>query len=234
MRHVAWYPSPRDPLHVERRRPWRAVLAGAIVAIAGCGPERQVIPSVTPSKEPDFETACYEKGRASWYGAECAGRPTASGEIFWPAAFSAAHRTLPFGTRVKVTNLENGRSVVVHINDRGPYTSDRILDCSQGAARALGFLGQGVTRVAIALPRGVSAQKLDSGELWVQLGAFRDRRAAEDLRDRLVQNHHPVFVLEDGPYLRVHTGPYRGRARAEKVLRTLEKVGLRGYVVRLD
>jgi rare lipoprotein A (peptidoglycan hydrolase) len=92
-------------------------------------------------------------GMASFYGSEFAHRRTASGERFDPSQLTAAHRTLPFGTRVRVTNLENGRRVVVRINDRGPYARGRVLDLSRAAARKLGFVSDGVTRVRLEILR---------------------------------------------------------------------------------
>lgn len=88
-------------------------------------------------------------GIASWYGRRFHGRRTASGEIFNMNAATAAHPTLPFGTRAQVTNLENGRSVIVRINDRGPFTGRRIIDVSRRAAQRLGFLRQGTARVRV-------------------------------------------------------------------------------------
>jgi rare lipoprotein A len=90
-----------------------------------------------------------ERGRASYYGAEFKGRRTASGERYDAHALTAAHRTLPFGTRVRVTNLDNGRSVEVVINDRGPYRAGRVIDLSRRAARALDMLRAGTVRVAV-------------------------------------------------------------------------------------
>jgi len=90
-------------------------------------------------------------GEASYYGDELRGRPTASGEAFDPAAYTAAHRTLPLGTRLRVTNLDNGRSVVVRVNDRGPFSGDRVLDVSERAAHDLGMLGRGTARVRMEL-----------------------------------------------------------------------------------
>ena len=90
-----------------------------------------------------------ETGHASFYGRELAGRRTASGEVFRPDGMTAAHRSLPFGSRVKVTNHANGKAVVLRITDRGPFVRGRIIDVSHGAARALGFVGQGTTRVTI-------------------------------------------------------------------------------------
>jgi len=90
-------------------------------------------------------------GHASWYGDEFARRPTASGERFDPDKLTGAHRTLPLGTKVRVTNLLNGRSVMVRINDRGPYMLRREIDLSYGAARALGMIRRGIARVRIEL-----------------------------------------------------------------------------------
>jgi len=90
-----------------------------------------------------------EEGEASWYGPGLYGRKTASGEVLRPGTLTAAHRTLPFGTCLRVTNLENGRVVEVRVNDRGPYAAGRILDVSEAAARALGMHGKGVTRVRL-------------------------------------------------------------------------------------
>ena len=95
-----------------------------------------------------------ERGRASWYGGRFHGRRTASGERFDQHALTAAHRRLPFGTRVRVKNLRNGRTVVVRINDRGPYGAGRVIDLSRAAAAALGMIEAGVVPVAVeVLPR---------------------------------------------------------------------------------
>jgi rare lipoprotein A len=95
-----------------------------------------------------------EVGMASYYADAHQGRLTASGERFDMHALTAAHRTLPFGSRVEVTNLENGRSVVVRINDRGPFVEGRVIDLSQAAARELRFLGRGTTRVRLEVLNG--------------------------------------------------------------------------------
>jgi len=94
-----------------------------------------------------------ETGMASWYGPGFAGRPTASGERFVPSQRTAAHRTLPFGTVVRVTRLDSGRKVVVRINDRGPFVEGRIIDLSRGAARRLSMLRDGVVEVRIEVKR---------------------------------------------------------------------------------
>jgi rare lipoprotein A len=90
-----------------------------------------------------------QAGMASFYGTKFQGRKTASGERYSNAAMTAAHRTAPFGTRMKVTNVSNGRSVVVRVNDRGPFVRGRVIDVSRAAATQLGFVGRGVTRVRV-------------------------------------------------------------------------------------
>ncbi len=90
-------------------------------------------------------------GRASYYGEELAGQPTASGEQFDPGALTAAHRTLPFGSLVRVTNVRNGRSVIVRVNDRGPFSGERVIDLSHAAAKNLGMVGAGTAVVRLEL-----------------------------------------------------------------------------------
>jgi rare lipoprotein A len=90
---------------------------------------------------------------ASWYGEEFAGRPTANGEIFDPETMTAAHRTLPFGTILDVTNLKNGRTTRIRINDRGPFVGNRIIDLSYAAARSLGMVEDGISRVRLEVVR---------------------------------------------------------------------------------
>jgi rare lipoprotein A len=98
-----------------------------------------------PVEDPDYD----EVGMASWYGAQFNGRPTATGEIFDMHALTAAHKTLPLPGLVEVTNLENGRRVVLRVNDRGPFVDGRIIDLSRGAAQELGLLERGVGRVRV-------------------------------------------------------------------------------------
>jgi rare lipoprotein A len=90
-----------------------------------------------------------ETGLASWYGRKFHGRRTASGEVYHQEKFTAAHRTLPWGSKVKVTNLANGKSVEVRINDRGPFVKGRIIDVSRAAARALGIVRAGIATVEV-------------------------------------------------------------------------------------
>ena len=124
----------------------------AIAALAGC--DRSADERQEEEPEPKEKRAHFvQTGRASWYGEGLKGRKTASGERFDPEDLTAAHRTLPFGTVVRVTNLRNNRSVSVRITNRGPFIRGRIIDLSPAAARELRILKSGVARVRIEAPR---------------------------------------------------------------------------------
>jgi rare lipoprotein A len=115
----------------------------------GCAALRMPVPAADAGKSPRASTGRPEVGLASWYGEPHHGQPTVSGEIFNMTELTAAHRTLPLGTRLRVTNLENGRVVRVRVNDRGPYVTGRVLDLSHEAARALDMVERGVTPVRL-------------------------------------------------------------------------------------
>jgi rare lipoprotein A len=108
----------------------------------------RIVPQKAPAKPASLSVSA---GTASWYGPGFSGKRTASGEIFDAAKFTAAHQTLPFGSKARVTNLNNGKSVNVVINDRGPYSGNRIIDLSPAAARAIDLIERGVARVRIDL-----------------------------------------------------------------------------------
>jgi rare lipoprotein A len=108
----------------------------------------------TAKKSPAAPATLPQTGEASWYGAQHHGRKTASGAVFDQGALTAAHPTLPFGTRVRVTNLANERAVEVEINDRGPFVGNRIIDLSQAAAKSIGMIGSGTANVRIEASSG--------------------------------------------------------------------------------
>lgn len=138
-------------------------------------------------------SALEQEGLASWYGGKFQGRQTASGEIFDTNELTAAHKSLPFGTIVKVTNLENGKSTVVRINDRGPFVPGRIIDLSRAAAAHIGLAGQGVAKVRIQVlapdspeaadlavnPGAGAALSRTAATYSIQVAAFRNREYAE-------------------------------------------------------
>ncbi len=133
-----------------RLRPSSAALFVLVPLLAACS---STLPSsaglVGAEIRPASRAAYNERGLASWYGERYHGRTTANGERFNMNAMTAAHRSLPFGTRVEVTNLLNGRSVVVRINDRGPFIAGRIIDLSRRGAERLGFLNKGLADVRV-------------------------------------------------------------------------------------
>jgi rare lipoprotein A len=104
-----------------------------------------------PEQTSAHEAGWTQEGEVSYYAEKFHGRRTASGRRFDKNAFTAAHRSLPFGTRVEVTNLSNGKSVIVEVNDRGPYAEDRILDLSPAAARKIGLIGKGKVKAKIVV-----------------------------------------------------------------------------------
>ncbi len=150
--------------------------------------------------------------------------------------FTAAHRTLPFDTMVRVTNLNNGRTTTVRITDRGPFVQDRIIDLSLAAAREIDLVGPGVAPVRVEVLGNVDPTV---GFFTVQVGAFKDRGNAERLRDRLNASYSPIFIQQydapDGTYYRVRVGRISGEDAARQFSAQLSaREGFTPYVVRLD
>jgi rare lipoprotein A len=130
----------------------RALIAGGAVLLAG-----QIVPHPAVAR-PETRAFFRQTGVASWYGPGFHGRRTASGERFDQNELTAAHRQLPLGTEVTVTNLENGRAITVEINDRGPYVGGRVIDLSRAAAQRLGIVEDGLATVRIeATPRQLAS-----------------------------------------------------------------------------
>ncbi len=136
-----------------------------------------------------------EVGEASWYGPGFHGRMTSSREIFDMQDLTAAHPSLPFGTMVEVTNLENSRTVTVRINDRGPFVKNRIIDLSYAAARMLGLIGPGTARVRLEVV-GFKNPELSSekDKIILQLGSFLDPDRARALYQNLKEKYPQVFI----------------------------------------
>ena len=107
----------------------------------------------SPPKPPKRLVISTSTGEASWYGPGFFGNRTANGEVFRPGTMTAAHRTLPFGTKVKVTNLRNGKEMIVRINDRGPFSGNRVIDIAHGAAQHLGLVSSGIAQVRLEVLR---------------------------------------------------------------------------------
>jgi rare lipoprotein A len=151
-----------------------------------------VSPDRLPVPEPPTPPGDSETGMASWYGGKFQGRQTASGEVFDTEELTAAHKTLPFGTRVRVVNTENGESVVVRINDRGPFVEGRIIDLSRAAAREIGMTGSGVTRVRLEVVERPAAKE----HYLIQVGSFSNPDNAHHLTAELRNAGIPAEIRE--------------------------------------
>ena len=181
----------------------------------------------------DSAAGYYATGLASWYGRKFHGRSTSSGEPYDMLQLTAAHRSLPIPSYVRVTNLDNGRSTLVRVNDRGPFHSDRIIDLSFAAAYKLGFSNHGTARVRLEAwappdapaPRARADEQLADqpapGRQYVlQAGAFRNLAAADALKEALGnltgERAYVVKVANDALY-RVRVGPVSGAAEAQRL-----------------
>jgi peptidoglycan lytic transglycosylase len=214
---------------------WRAVGVGLAAAVVASGCALFRAPAPAPIEDG------IQVGVASWYGPGFHGRRTASGEIYDQDGLTAAHPSLPFGTRVRVTNLDNGRAVDVRITDRGPFVGGRVIDLSRAAARVIGLIGPGVGRVRIevaapvavaraepaATPRLPPPPEVPARVYLVEVAVLRDPGLAARLRDVLAGRFPDAQVAAarvpgDGRYC-VRLGPFReeneARAHAEHVTR---------------
>lgn len=195
-------------------------------------------PAPRPAGAPPVPVVQGEQGIASWYGHPYHGRPTSSGEIYNMYDMTAAHRTLPFGTQVRVRDLDNGQDVTVRINDRGPFVGGRIIDLSYAAAKAMGMLGPGTAMVRLEILNPTVLQ--GPGIFAVQVGAFRERSNADRLRDRIAERFQPVIIQSfdrgDGLYHRVRVGQESSEEAARELARQLVDAGLatETFVVRLN
>ena len=174
---------------------------------------------------------------ASWYGQDFNGRPTSSGERYDMYGFTAAHKEMDFGTKLRVTNPDNGKSVVVIVNDRGPFISGRDLDLSYGAAREIDHIGKGVGLVKIEyLGRDMRYVKrieyspaLSVGAVTIQIGAFVDSSNADRLKQGLEFKYKDVYIttfVKDGQkFHRVRIGSFDSRDSAFTVASKLANEG---------
>lgn len=234
------------------------VLSGSVAFLSvGCAAKRPVAattppapgPTPAPTNAPPAPTARHpktppapapagytEEGNASWYGKPFHGRRASNGEIYDMNQLTAAHRTLPFETMVRVTNLNNGKSTTVRITDRGPFVENRIIDLSMAAAREIDSIGPGVVPVRLEVLGDVN---IEEGYFTVQVGSFRDRANAERLRGRLSPAYDPIFIQEfassEGTFYRLRVGRVSGEDAANELAQRLRaKEGFTTLVFRLD
>jgi rare lipoprotein A len=210
-------------LRTERSRPLWLV---SLFFLAGCSipPSRVKLPS-----PPDARIT--QTGIASWYGPGFHGKPTASGNIYDQNDLTAAHQTLPLGTRVLVTNLNNGSATEVTITDRGPFAKGRIIDLSYAAGQSLQMIGPGTVPVRLEVidsPYRITSIR-SSLDYTLQLGSFSQLENAQQLRDRVAQSYRDVTIVplatKGVTYYRVQLGTFPNRAAAEEQARALAQAG---------
>lgn len=175
----------------------------------------------------------HQKGLASWYASKFHKQRTSSGEPYDMYALTAAHRTLPLPSYLRVTNLQNGRQIIVRVNDRGPFHSDRLIDLSYGAAVKLGIFPKGTAAVDIeAIGAGVTAHATmpsKVGPYFLQVGAFQSYASANQFKVKAANLSHHSVVIErkNGRYL-VQIGPFAGLGQSEQMKKILARQGLSG------
>jgi rare lipoprotein A len=197
------------------------------------------LPSGPPpaiERQPVVPGSYVEEGVASWYGLPFNGRRTSNGEIYDMHEFTAAHRTLPFGAVVRVTNLRNGMQTQVRINDRGPFVADRVIDLSLSAAQAIEMVGPGTAQVRLEVIAGPASV---AGFFAVQVGAFRAQENAQRLKAEMESRNLPVSIVTydspTGPFYRVRVGRVPTEEAANQLAAQLRSAGqATTFVVRLD
>jgi rare lipoprotein A len=197
-----------------------------LIVMFGCA-----VPPAKVRVTPPPEGRLSQVGIASWYGPGFHGKATTSGAIYNQYEFTAAHQTLPLGTRVMVTNLETGSATEVTINDRGPFAKNRVIDLSYSAAEAINMLGPGTALVRVDIidsPRPLQAIR-GSLDYTLQLGSFSQLENAHQLRDRVANSFTDVSIAllqsKDTTYYRVQLGSFTNRADAEARARQVAQAG---------
>jgi rare lipoprotein A len=177
-----------------------------------------------------------ETGVATWYTAPYKGRKAANGQVFSDRALTAAHRTLPMGSLITVTNLSTGESAAMRITDRGPFVDGRILDLTIASAKATGIYRVGAAEVRLDVYR--TPKPIDWGGRWcVQIGAFKSERKAEKLKNELIRKYPDSNVIEfpgqDSFWVRIRPQG-DNREQAESIARHLRPSEAEAYLTRLD
>jgi rare lipoprotein A len=185
----------------------------------------------------DAKPILVQTGLASWYGPPYHNRKSSNGEVYDMNAMTAAHRTLPLGSLVRVVNVKTGSSAIVRITDRGPFIGTRIIDLSLAAAKKVDLVRAGVSQVRVEVLR--TPVPIEQGGRWaVQIGAFAEEQPATSLADRISRRYHTAKVLHFGSpvgdwWVRVRVlGD--DRARAEEVARDTKTPEGAVFLVRLD
>lgn len=223
-----------------------ACLFAGVVFFAGCGKKKTTVAAPVPAvrtgrppipQAPAPPAGATERGLASWYGHPYHGRPAADGEIYDMETLVAAHRTLPFQTRVRVRNLSNDKAVDVRIIDRGPFVNGRIIDLSHAAAVEIGLIGPGVGQVELTI---LAAPTNPEPALFaVQIGAFREKANADRAEQNMLSSYgsaKAVLRQGDPPMWRILAGRETSEEAAETLAQRIrtEQREPQAFVVRLD
>ncbi len=225
---------------------YRISLLVLFFLLAACGPRyvvterRAPLPekkeatkerSVPEAKIEKMESKGVQYGVASWYGGEFHGRPTSSGEVYDMNQLTCAHNTLPLGSTVMVTNLENGRSIELKVNDRGPFVKERIIDVSYAAAQMLGMWAKGTAPVKVEVVSLASEPVL---RFTIQVGSFTDETNAQRLAEQLRKSFENVYVATvetlTQKYHRVRVGQFDTREAALAIAQKLSQMGFKVLV----
>jgi len=209
-----------------------ALLIVVFFLLTACGPrhrivyERRIPPPEKETKIEKRETREVQQGIASWYGKDFHGKQTSSGEVYDMYQLTCAHQTLPLGTMVMVTNLENGKSVELKVNDRGPFVKGRIIDVSYAAAKMLDMSEKGTAMVKVEV-FGPVIEEIQ--RFTLQVGSFVDetnaQRLAEQLRKSFENVHVTTMETQTQKYHRVRVGQFDTKESALVMAEKLSQMG---------
>ena len=214
--------------HERLKNPLPTLLIIVFFLLTACAPGRRVVYErrTIPPEKREVRKGEVQYGVASWYGADFHGKPTSSGEVYDMYQFTCAHNTFPLGTVVMVTNLENGRSLELKVNDRGPFVKERIIDVSYAAAQMLGMWEKGTASVKVEVIG--SAPELVQ-RFTLQVGSFVDETNAQKLAEQLRKSFENVSVTaletQTQKYHRVRVGQFDTRESALVVAQKLAQLG---------
>ncbi len=213
-----------------------ALFVFTVVLISACGVTKRGADFSAPVSSENARAI--ETGVSSWYGPNFHGKLTANGEVYDMNGVTAAHRTLPFGTILLVENLDNGKTVQVRINDRGPYAKNRIIDLSKGAAEQIDMIGPGTARVRLYLLKG----DLENSRITdikvptytVQLGSYQTKNEAEKHSKKINGSFVETVKINGETFYRVYKGTYTDPEAAKKEMSRLNRQGHAGFVKQIE
>lgn len=213
-----------------------ALFVASAVVLSACGVTKRGADFTAPISSENARAI--ETGVSSWYGPNFHGKLTANGEVYDMDGVTAAHRTLPFGTILLVENLDNGKTVQVRINDRGPYAKDRIIDLSRAAAKEIDMIGPGTARVRLYLVKG----DLENSRITdikvptytVQLGSYQTKSEADKHSAKIDGSFVETVKVNGKKFYRVYKGTYTDPEEAKSEMNRLNQQGHAGFVKQIE